>query len=78
MRLDTDSMPLLAYDQLRVEKLIEDEVKAECYDDAMIGEFSQFEEKSVLLAHNQLIVEKSNEVEFWTKYSTLWRRISHL
>ena len=78
MRLDTDSMPLLAYDQLRVEKLIEDEVKAECYDDAMIGEFSQFEEKSVLLAHNQLIVEKSNEVEFWTKYSTHWRRISHL
>ena len=57
MRLDTENMPLLAYDQLRVEKLIEDEVKVECYDDAM-DEFSQFEYKSVLLAHDQLMVEK--------------------
>ena len=57
LRLDTENMPLLAYDQLRVEKLIEDEVKVECYDDAM-DEFSQFEYKSVLLAHDQLMVEK--------------------
>ena len=28
MRLDTESMPLLAYNQLRVEKVVEDEVKA--------------------------------------------------
>ena len=40
-------MPLLAYDQLRVEKPIEDEVRVECYDDAMTGEFSQFEENSI-------------------------------
>ena len=52
MRLDTESMPLLAYDQLRVEKLIEDKVRAKCYDEAMKGEFSQLEEKSVLLAHD--------------------------
>ena len=38
MRLDTESMLLLAYNQFRVEKLIEDEVKAECYDDAITGE----------------------------------------
>ena len=47
MRLDTESMPLLAYDQLRVENPIEDEVIVECYDDVMTGEFSQFEENSV-------------------------------
>ena len=40
-------MPLLAYDQLRVEKPIEDEVRVKCYDEAMSGEFSQFEETSV-------------------------------
>ena len=45
-------MLLLAYDQLRVEKLIEDKVRAKCYDEAMKGEFSQLEEKSVLLAHD--------------------------
>ena len=57
MRLDTESMPLLAYDQLlRVEKLIEDEVRAECYDEAMTGEFSQFEDKSVLLPHDELMI----------------------
>ena len=64
MRLDTESMPLLAYDQLRVEKLTEDEVRVECYDDAMMGEFSQFDEKSVLLAHDRLVrVEKPIEGE---------------
>ena len=47
MRLDTKDMPLLAYDQLRVEKAFEDEVKVDCYDDAMKGEFSQFEENSI-------------------------------
>ena len=35
MRLNTENMPLLASDQLRVEKPIEDEVRVECYDDAM-------------------------------------------
>ena len=40
-------MPLLAYDQLRVEKPIKDEVRVKCYDKAMMGEFSQFEENSV-------------------------------
>ena len=40
MRLDTESMPLVAYDQLRVEKPIEDEVRVECYDEAMTGEYS--------------------------------------
>ena len=70
MRLDTENTPLLAYDQLRVEKkLIEDEVKAKCYDDAMMGEFSQFEEKSVLLAHDQIMVEKPYEDEVSAKYS---------
>ena len=49
LRLDTESIPLLAYDQLRVEKPIEDEVRVECYGDAMTGEFSQFEENSVHL-----------------------------
>ena len=38
MRQDTESMPLLAYDQLGVIKPIEDEVRVECYDDAMTGE----------------------------------------
>ena len=47
MRLDTENMPLLAYDHLRVEKPIGDEVRVECYDNAMTGEFSQFEESSV-------------------------------
>ena len=54
-------MLLLAYDQLRVEKLIEDEVRARCCNEAMTDEFSQFEEKSVLLAHDQLMVEKPIE-----------------
>ena len=35
MRLDTESMPLLVYDQLRVEKPIEDEVSVKYYDDVM-------------------------------------------
>ena len=49
MRLDTDCMPLLEYDQLRVKKIIADEVKAECYDEALTGEFLQFNE-AVFLA----------------------------
>ena len=69
MRLDTESMPLLVYDQLRVEQLIEDEVRVECYDDAMTGEFSQLEENSVLLAHDQLRVEKPSEDEVRVEYS---------
>ena len=43
MRLDTENIPLLAYDQLRVEKPIEGEVRVECYNKAMTGEFSQFD-----------------------------------
>ena len=50
-----------------LKKLIEDEVKAKCYDEAMTGEFSQFEENSVLLAHDQLMVEKAYE-EVRAKY----------
>ena len=69
MRLDTESMPLLAYDQLRVEKLFEDEVRAECYNDAMTNEFSQFEEKIVLLVHDQLRVEKPIKGEVRVEYS---------
>ena len=52
MKLDTSEMPLLAYDQLKVEKPIEDEVRVECYDQAMTGEFSQFEENSVHLSNS--------------------------
>ena len=52
MKLDTEDMPLLAYDQLRVEKPIEDEVRVECYDEALTGEFSQFEESSVHYANS--------------------------
>ena len=69
MLLDNESMPLLAYDQLRVEKLIEDEVRVECYDDAMTGKFSQFDECSVLPTHDQLRVEKPNEDEVRVEYS---------
>ena len=54
-------MPLLSYNQLRTEKTVEDEVKAECYNDAMTGEFSQFEENTVLLVHDQLMVDKPIE-----------------
>ena len=61
MRIDTENMPSLSYNQLRVEKTVEDEVKAECYDDAMTSEFSQFEENTVLLVHNQLMVDKPIE-----------------
>ena len=39
MRRDTKDMPLLAYNQLRVEKPIEDEVKQECFADTL--EFQQ-------------------------------------
>ena len=34
----------------------------------MTGEFSQFEEKSVLLAHDKLKVEKPSEVEVRVEY----------
>ena len=40
-------MPLVVYDRLRVEKPIEDKVRVKCYYEAMMGEFSQFEESSV-------------------------------
>ena len=53
MRLDvTESIPLLDNNQITAEKTNESEVMAECYDKAMTGEFSQFEDKSVLLAHD--------------------------
>ena len=68
MRLDTESMPLLLdYHQLTVLKTIEAEVMAECYDEAMTGEVSQFEDKSVLLAHDQLRLEKPMEGEVRVK-----------
>ena len=44
MKLDTEDMPFLAYDQLRVEKPIEDNVRVKCYDENMTRDFSQFEE----------------------------------
>ena len=47
MSLDTESMPLLAYDPFRFENPIEDEVRVECFDDAMTEEFSQLDENSV-------------------------------
>ena len=59
--MDTENMHLLSYNQLRVGKTVEDEVKAKCHDAAMTGEFSQFEEKTVLLVHDQLMVDKSSE-----------------
>ena len=71
MRLDTESMPLLVYDQLRVEKLTEDEVRVKCYANAMMGEFSQFDEKSVLLAHDPVRVEKPIEGEVKVEYSDI-------
>ena len=44
-------MPLLAYDQLRVEKPIEDKERVKCYDNAMRGEFLQFDESLVHLSN---------------------------
>ena len=52
MQLDFESMPLLAYDQLTVDKTIEAEVMAECYDKVMTSEFSQFDEDNVLMVHD--------------------------
>ena len=63
MQLDIDSMPLLAYDPLTVDKTIEAEVMDECYDKVMTGEFSQFDEDNVLMVHDQLKVDNTNEVE---------------
>ena len=54
MRLDFKSMPLLAYEQLTIDKISEDEVMAKCYDKIMTGEFSQLNEEKVLLVHDQL------------------------
>ena len=56
-------MPLLAYDQLMVDKTIEAEVMAECYDKVMTGEFSQFDKDKILMVHDQLKDEETNEVE---------------
>ena len=58
MKLDVESMPLLVFDQLTVDKTIEAEVMAECYDEVMTGEFSQFDEEKTLMVHVQLQVEK--------------------
>ena len=46
MKLETKDMPLLAYDQLRVEKPIEDEVKVECFGDSHITGFEDDPEKA--------------------------------
>ena len=78
MRLDTEFIPLLAYDQLRVEKPIKDKVRVKCYDKAMTGEFSQFEENSVHhsnsisslaagLARVQVNLEVDPVLHGWTK-----------
>ena len=34
---------------------------AECYDEVMTGEFSQFDEEKILMVHDQLQVEKTNQ-----------------
>ena len=69
MRMDTENMPLLSYNQLRVENIVEEVVKAECYDDAMTSEFSQFEENTVLLVHDQLMVEKPIEEQVMINFT---------
>ena len=57
-------MPLLVYDQLRVDKTIEAEVMAKCYDEVMTEEFSQFDEEKTLMVHDQLqVINTSEEVE---------------
>ena len=78
MKLDTKDMPLLAYDQLRVEKPIEDEVRAECFGDSHITGFEDTTEKAGIIGgntkeilsddkdfldHNQLRIARSNEAE---------------
>ena len=78
MRLDTENIPLLAYDQLRVEKPIEGEVRVECYNKAMTGEFSQFDKNSIHhsnsissfaagLARVQVNLEVDPLLDGWTK-----------
>ena len=47
----------------RLIKTIEAEVMAKCYDKVMTGEFSQFDEDNVLMVHDQLKVDNTNEVE---------------
>ena len=44
MHLDVESMPLLVYEQLTVDKISEAEVMAECYEKVITGEYSQFPE----------------------------------
>ena len=68
MRMETKNMPLLAYNQLKVEKPIEEEVKLECFAESHITGFDDDQEKDdkgneVILAHNQLRVERSTEAE---------------
>ena len=54
-------MPLLVYDQLTVDKTTEAEVMAECYDEVVTGEFSQFDEEKIRMIHDQLQVEETNQ-----------------
>ena len=67
MKLDVECMPLLVYDQLTVDKTMEAEFMAECCDNVMTGEFSQFEEVKTLMVHDQLKVEITNDVEVMVK-----------
>ena len=42
-------------------KTTEAEVMAECYDEVVTGEFSQFDEEKILMIHDQLQVEETNQ-----------------
>ena len=63
MHLDVESMPLLVYEQLTVDKISEAEVMAECYEKVLTGEFSQFPEDQALLVYDLLELDDSNKVE---------------
>ena len=76
MKLDVESMPLLVYDQLTVDKTIEADVMAEYYDEVMTGEFSQFDEEKTLMVHDQLkVINISKEVEVMAECKNF--KVSH-
>ena len=58
MKKEVKDMPLLAYNQLRVEKPIEDEVKVECFGDSHMSEIHETSEKDVLDDEERLDLEK--------------------
>ena len=52
MKLEKKDMPLLVYDQLRVEKPIEDEVRVECFGESHITGFEDNPEKASFIGGN--------------------------